>query len=178
MKQNTAALLLLLAGCWLFSSQQGAFGLIVAPPLRSFRTRNSSPTLTWCSSLPTRRRRTKRKEGLCLSSSTHNDNDWSDDEHLDPVDVSPQRRRLLLSPPTTLALLLPLLLPAQPSEARGLVQFPCPKLSNTYHFLRVGTTLLEEEGACVSVCWLVLVRAICVCEEAAPVPITGKRRNP
>ena len=150
MKQNTAALLLLLAGCWLFSSQQGALGLIVAPPLRSFRTRNSSTTLTWCSSLPTRRRRTKRKEGLCLSSSAQDDIDGSD-EYLDPVDVSQQRRRLLLSPPTTLALLLPLLLPAPPSEARGLVQFPCPKLSNTYHFLRVGTTLLEEEGACMCV---------------------------
>lgn len=157
MKQNTAALLLLLAGCWLFSSQQGALGLIVAPPLRSFRTRNSSTTLTWCSSLPTRRRRTKRKEGLCLSSSAQDDIDGSD-EYLDPVDVSQQRRRLLLSPTILPALLLPLLLTAsQPSEARGLVQFPCPKLSNTYHFLRVGTTLLEEEGACVFV-------SVCVCE--------------
>ena len=34
-----------------------------------------------------------------------------------------------------------------PASARGLVQFPCPDgLANTYHFLRVGTTLLEEEG--------------------------------
>jgi hypothetical protein len=31
--------------------------------------------------------------------------------------------------------------------ARGLVQFPCvTPLANSYHFLRAGTTLLEEEG--------------------------------
>ena len=33
-----------------------------------------------------------------------------------------------------------------PAAARGLVQFPCTKpLGNTYHFLRAGTTLLEQE---------------------------------
>jgi hypothetical protein len=33
------------------------------------------------------------------------------------------------------------------AHARGLVQFPCNNgLSNSYHFLRVGTTMLEEEG--------------------------------
>jgi hypothetical protein len=37
--------------------------------------------------------------------------------------------------------------------ARGLVQFPCViPLANSYHFLRAGTTLLEEEGTDLCVC--------------------------
>ena len=54
---------------------------------------------------------------------------------------SQDRRHLLLS---TLSLSL---LPWK-TNARGLVQFPVDDpsdLLNTYHFLRVGTTLLEEE---------------------------------
>jgi hypothetical protein len=39
------------------------------------------------------------------------------------------------------------LLPPAVAWARGLVQFPCvTPLANSYHFLREGTTLLEEEG--------------------------------
>ena len=57
-----------------------------------------------------------------------------------------RRRRVLLTPAAAVALALSPW-PVERSEARGLVQFPCPKLSNTYHLLRVGTTLLEEEGA-------------------------------
>jgi hypothetical protein len=38
-------------------------------------------------------------------------------------------------------------------EARGLVQFPCPNgLANSYHFLRVGISLLEEEGRSQNAC--------------------------
>lgn len=38
-------------------------------------------------------------------------------------------------------------------EARGLVQFPCPNgLANSYHFLRVGTSLFEEEGRSQNLC--------------------------
>jgi len=166
MKHNPVSLSLLLAGCWLFSSFEGALGLLISPPPRSFRTRTTSSTFSRSSSLPTVRR-TKRITGLCLSSSVQD----GSEEYLE-ADVSQQRRRILLSPPTLLGLLSPLLLhPAPPSEARGLVQFPCPKLSNTYHFLRVGTTLLEEEGACG------YLRGCATCDERAPAPIAGKRRN-
>jgi hypothetical protein len=55
------------------------------------------------------------------------------------------KRRQLLSIP--LMTLMTTVLDTQPSHARGLVQFPCKKgLANTYHFLRVGQTMLEEEG--------------------------------
>jgi broad specificity phosphatase PhoE len=32
------------------------------------------------------------------------------------------------------------------AQARGLVQFPCAELGNTYHFIRTGESLMEEEN--------------------------------
>lgn len=60
--------------------------------------------------------------------------------------LSQQRRRLLTLWTVAAA---PLFLTTKPSSAsaRGLVQFPCKKpLGNTYHLLRAGTSLLEEQG--------------------------------
>lgn len=57
----------------------------------------------------------------------------------------PDRRQLLLSSALSVASLL---MPSRPASARGLVQFPVKNpgdLLNTYHFLRVGISLLEEE---------------------------------
>ena len=59
----------------------------------------------------------------------------------------PDRRQLLLSSALSVSSLL--MSPSRPASARGLVQFPVDNpdnLLNTYHFLRVGTSLLEEEG--------------------------------
>jgi hypothetical protein len=61
---------------------------------------------------------------------------------------SPQRRRLLLNNVATIgSAMLPIWGGfAHPCEARGLVQFPCDvPLANTYHLVRAGTSLLEEE---------------------------------
>ena len=56
------------------------------------------------------------------------------------------RRHLLLSSILMLTSSSTLLFP-KAVMARGLVHFPCVKyLANSYHFLRVGVTLLEEEG--------------------------------
>jgi hypothetical protein len=56
-----------------------------------------------------------------------------------------QRRRQLLSVP--FIALLATISDIKPSHARGLVQFPCKNgLANTYNLLRVGQTILEEEG--------------------------------
>ena len=38
------------------------------------------------------------------------------------------------------------LLPPATAQARGLVQFPCAELGNTYHFIRAGESLMEEEN--------------------------------
>jgi hypothetical protein len=58
--------------------------------------------------------------------------------------VGDQQRRRLVS-----SVLLTGLAMASPdtATARGLIQFPCTTpLANVYHFLRSGTSLLEEEG--------------------------------
>jgi hypothetical protein len=68
--------------------------------------------------------------------------------------VEDATRRNLLASTLTPPLFLLLLGTTSPAQARGLVQFPCTApLANTYHLLRVGTSLLEEEGtACVRAC--------------------------
>ena len=49
---------------------------------------------------------------------------------------------LMLLTSTTTTLFLP-----PSASARGLVHFPCVRpLANSYHFMRVGVTLLEEQG--------------------------------
>lgn len=56
------------------------------------------------------------------------------------------RRNLLLSSILMITSTSTLSLP-KPAMARGLVHFPCVRsLANSYHFLRVGATLLEEDG--------------------------------
>lgn len=56
------------------------------------------------------------------------------------------RRQLLLSSAVMLTSTITLSL-SQAASARGLVHFPCVRsLANTYHFMRVGVTLLEEQG--------------------------------
>ena len=58
----------------------------------------------------------------------------------DLKDASAGRRGFLATVAATLAS------PLLPAHAKGLVQFPLTKpLFNTYTFMRVGTTLLEEE---------------------------------
>ena len=47
------------------------------------------------------------------------------------------RRSLMLSS-------LAAFIPPDPAQARGLIQFPVQSLFNTYHFLRVGETLLDD----------------------------------
>ena len=82
---------------------------------------------------------------------------------VDPFRAPSSRRSLLrhgfggalLGQVLTTTALLP-----QQAQARGLVQFPCPHLSNTYHFLRVGQTLLEAQDM-----WSTnpLFLTVCVC---------------
>lgn len=56
-------------------------------------------------------------------------------------DLSSSHRRLfLLTAPLTL------FSGALSADARGLVKFPCEQLSNKYHLMRAGTSLLEEEN--------------------------------
>jgi hypothetical protein len=71
-------------------------------------------------------------------------------QHPSTTDNAPphhfHRRHLLLSSILMLTSTSTLSLP-NAVMARGLVHFPCVKsLANSYHFLRVGVTLLEEEG--------------------------------
>jgi hypothetical protein len=68
----------------------------------------------------------------------------NEDASSNDASVVPQvpRREFLFS-----TLIAPIVASARTASARGLVQFPCKTpLANSYHFLRVGTTLLEEEG--------------------------------
>jgi broad specificity phosphatase PhoE len=55
--------------------------------------------------------------------------------------MSVERRNFLGSILAGTSFLLP---PA--AQARGLVQFPCAELGNTYHFIRAGESLMEEEN--------------------------------
>lgn len=53
-------------------------------------------------------------------------------------------RRKVLSLPTIIG--ISALLSAETAQARGLVQFPCDEpLGNTYHFMRAGQSLLDQE---------------------------------
>lgn len=57
------------------------------------------------------------------------------------------RRRFLSLSAASLALILLMQGGPKAASARGLVQFPCARpLANSYHLMRAGTTLLEEEG--------------------------------
>jgi hypothetical protein len=63
---------------------------------------------------------------------------------------SPSRRSFLFE---TTAITGWLVAP-RPSWARGLVKFPCKTpLSNTYHLMRAGTSMLEEEGRLRTARW-------------------------
>ena len=59
--------------------------------------------------------------------------------------LSDVRRRLLLSPAA--ALVGSCCVPIESALARGLVKFPCvTPLSNKYHLMRAGSSMLQEEG--------------------------------
>lgn len=53
-----------------------------------------------------------------------------------------ERRHFLGSILAGTSFLLP---PSTPAQARGLVQFPCTHLENTYHFIRAGQSLMEQD---------------------------------
>lgn len=53
-----------------------------------------------------------------------------------------ERRHFLGSILAGTSFLLP---PPSPANARGLVQFPCAELGNTYHFIRAGESLMEQD---------------------------------
>jgi hypothetical protein len=71
--------------------------------------------------------------------------DTDDEQH---IGLDSRRRNLLLKWTQRMMIGYGVFLPSvQSAQARGLVQFPCPKgLANSYHFLRVGTSLFEQEG--------------------------------
>ena len=56
--------------------------------------------------------------------------------------MSLERRHFLGSILAGTSFLLP---PPPAAQARGLVQFPCTRLENTYHFIRAGESLMEED---------------------------------
>jgi broad specificity phosphatase PhoE len=61
-------------------------------------------------------------------------------------DFSSLDRRSFLDSSWLAAMLLTTTSSSSPAQARGLVQFPCREpLGNTYHFMRAGQSLLEEE---------------------------------
>jgi hypothetical protein len=90
------------------------------------------------------------KQGAESRSSNDDDrrlvNDYNNDDDSNIVN-SNNRRRLMSLPISLFGIQCINTNNNNPAFARGLVEFPCKKgLANTYHFLRVGTTLLEEEG--------------------------------
>jgi broad specificity phosphatase PhoE len=73
-----------------------------------------------------------------------NDNNRGDANR--PIGSSLDRRSFCVQGTVPFALALAGSIQPGAAQARGLVQFPLSKpLSNTYHFMRVGTTLLEED---------------------------------
>eukprot|EP00978_Attheya_sp_CCMP212_P003573 scaffold7494_cov55-Attheya_sp.AAC.5 len=69
------------------------------------------------------------------------DDDCESDISINDVSIR-SRRRILLSLPLVLA---GGVAQQEPANARGLVQFPCKeRMSNTYHIMRAGQSILEE----------------------------------
>lgn len=110
-------------------------------------------------STPLRRRKTLQLALFSFGNNMDIERRSNDNSHLATADT-PQdpsttnnaptncfnRRHLLLSSMLMITSTSTLSL-SKPAIARGLVHFPCVKsLANSYHFLRVGLTLLEEEG--------------------------------
>lgn len=58
------------------------------------------------------------------------------------LQMSVERRHFLAGILAGTSFLLP---PPPAANARGLVQFPCAELGNTYHFIRAGQSLMEED---------------------------------
>ena len=97
-------------------------------------------------------RRQRHALPLTLHSRANNKEDW-DPELNNSSPHQFHRRHILLSSAIMLsATIATSTLSPRAASARGLVHFPCVvPLANVYHFMRVGTSLLEEQGTSTNV---------------------------
>lgn len=118
--------------------------LIVAGGAEAFVGRNNNANRIVAGQLQRSRARHWHRHSLRhFSSSKSNDDEQEHDEPSPPSTLT--RPDFLRSVGIVAASTASALTTNPPEASAGLIQFPCTKLQNTYHLLRAGQSLLEEE---------------------------------